>query len=90
MSELPAAQGRTVDARVSFTFNVPLEWIPYITHSADTPLPRYELQLRMFALDLDLEQSDDFPPNCIVKIGQSPVPLPVCLYMILSCNVEKF
>lgn len=42
-----------------------------------TVLPRMEIQLRFFMLDLTAEQHDDFPPGCNVRIDEVPVALPV-------------
>uniref|UniRef100_A0AC34PV57 Uncharacterized protein n=1 Tax=Panagrolaimus sp. JU765 TaxID=591449 RepID=A0AC34PV57_9BILA len=76
ISELPASQIRAVDARINFTFSIPAEFIPFTTYSNDPPLPRHEIQLRVFMCDMDMEQADDFPPNCNVRIGNQPVALP--------------
>jgi len=76
LSEIPQAQSRAADARTHFMFSIPAEWIPFLTYQGDPPLPRYELQMRMFLLDVDMEQTDDFPPNCVVRINNCPVPLP--------------
>jgi hypothetical protein len=76
MSELQALSGRSGDVRSVFPFTLQPEHIPLISYRGDQPTPRYELQLRMFLFDTDIEQADDFPPNCAIKVDDNPVALP--------------
>uniref|UniRef100_A0A914XYP0 Uncharacterized protein n=1 Tax=Panagrolaimus superbus TaxID=310955 RepID=A0A914XYP0_9BILA len=79
MSELQALNGRSGDARSIFSFTIQPEHVPLITYRGDQPTPRYELQLRMFLFDADIEQADDFPPNCVIKVDDNPVALPAII-----------
>ena len=79
MSELQALHGRSGECRCVFPFMLPPEHIPLITYRGDQPTPRYEVQLRMFMYEADIEQADDFPPNCVVRVNDSQIMLPVNL-----------
>jgi E3 SUMO-protein ligase PIAS1 len=79
MSELQPLTGRTGDVRCVFPFVIQPEHIALITYRGDQPTPRYELQLRMFLFDMDIEQADDFPPNCVIKVDDNPVVLPAVI-----------
>uniref|UniRef100_A0A914V6H8 Probable NADH dehydrogenase [ubiquinone] iron-sulfur protein 7, mitochondrial n=1 Tax=Plectus sambesii TaxID=2011161 RepID=A0A914V6H8_9BILA len=62
---------------VLFSFSVPEKFVSSVSYRSDAqPLPRIELQLRFFLLDLASEQKDDFPPNCTARIDDQPVQLP--------------
>ncbi|VDK70674.1 unnamed protein product [Onchocerca ochengi] len=78
LSELPAnISGIRSTSRLAFTFAIPPNIMPHIVYrNESTILPRIELQLRFFLLDHSIEQHDDFPPNCNVKIDDVPVTLP--------------
>jgi len=43
----------------------------------ERPLPRSEVQLRIFLLDTSAEQHDAYPPGCFVTLDGENVPLPV-------------
>lgn len=79
MSELQPLNARVGEVRCVFPFVIQPDWLPAITYRGDPPTPRYELQLRMFAYDPDIEQADDFPPSCTVRINDQLVMLPVSL-----------
>jgi hypothetical protein len=69
---------RPGDARYSTSFGIPQEDISTLYYRSDEkPLPRKEIQLRMFLLDITSEQHDAFPPNCVVKMDDYNVTLPV-------------
>ncbi|EFO22955.2 MIZ zinc finger family protein [Loa loa] len=78
LSELPAnISGIRSTSRLAFTFAIPSNIMPHIAYRNESAaLPRTELQLRFFLLDHSVEQHDDFPPNCSVKIDDVPVTLP--------------
>lgn len=82
MSELQALSGRSGEVRCVFSFSIQPEHIPLITYRGDQPTPRYEIQLRMFLYDADIEQADDFPPNCVIKVDDNQVALPVSFYVL--------
>jgi hypothetical protein len=77
--ELPAAMsGQKTQARHSVTFNIPDSFISQLNYGRHEPaLPRVEIQLRFFLLELGSEQKDDFPLNCQVQVDARPVVLPV-------------
>ena len=49
-----------------------------------------EIQLRFFNYELHKEQSDDFPPNCSVKIDDVPVTLPVFFLFFFDADLAFF
>uniref|UniRef100_A0A7E4ZVF9 SP-RING-type domain-containing protein n=1 Tax=Panagrellus redivivus TaxID=6233 RepID=A0A7E4ZVF9_PANRE len=79
LSELQCMPGRNGDVRASFSLVIPDKWLPHLSYRQDKPLPRYEVQLRMFQFDLDVEQADDFPPKCAVNVNDQPVNLPAVI-----------
>jgi hypothetical protein len=79
MSELQPLNGRNGDVRCVLPFTIQPEHVPLITYRGDQPTPRYELQLRMFLFDIDIEQADDFPPNCVIKVDENSVMLPAVI-----------
>lgn len=81
MTELPAfnIQPRPGEARHQCIFALAIEDIQKLFYKSDEqPLPRFEIQLRMFQLDTTAEQPDAFPPGCMIKLDDYNVTLPVC------------
>jgi hypothetical protein len=79
LSDLPAFNGpvRPGEAKVNNNFFIPQEYLNQLYYKeTTTPLPRMELQLRIFELNVYQEQADSFPPNCSVTIDGMPVNLP--------------
>ncbi|KAL3112704.1 hypothetical protein niasHT_013740 [Heterodera trifolii] len=79
MTELPPypVPIRPGDARASHSFSVPSEDIQRVHYRIEEqPLPRYELQLRMFLLETSEEQQDAFPPGSTVRVDEHGVQLP--------------
>lgn len=80
MTELPAYanQMRPEQAKVQYQFVSPQNLFQQLCYKdPNAPLPRHELQLRIFQLDLSSEQADAFPPNCSVFVDGYAVNLPV-------------
>ncbi|KAK5978864.1 SAP domain-containing protein [Trichostrongylus colubriformis] len=77
--ELPAVlSGVKSPCKQSFSFLVPREHFANWSQSA--PLPRFEVQLRFFQLPIGYasqELADDFPLNCMVRLDEQVVQLPV-------------
>uniref|UniRef100_A0A915DTB5 Uncharacterized protein n=1 Tax=Ditylenchus dipsaci TaxID=166011 RepID=A0A915DTB5_9BILA len=64
-----SVQPRPGEARITSLFGMSTEDIPKLLYKNDNkPLPRFEIQLRMFQLDNSGDQQQDaFPPGCVVK-----------------------
>ncbi len=83
------------EANIHFTVHD--QYVQSLCYRSDVqPLPRIELQLRFFPIDLLSEQKDDFPPNCAVRLDDNPVQLPVsvlfCVNYCIICieyNTDK-
>ncbi|EPB77933.1 hypothetical protein ANCCEY_03017 [Ancylostoma ceylanicum] len=77
--ELPAIMsGVKTPCKQSFTFSLPREY--FVNWSINSPLPRYEIQLRFFQVPENYasqELPDDFPLNCVARIEEQHVQLPV-------------
>lgn len=70
------------------TFSVPEKFISSVSYRSDSqPLPRIELQLRFFLLDLTTEQKDEFPLNCSARIDDQPIQLPVSCFLRFFKNI---
>lgn len=85
ITALPAynAPLRPGDAKFFSDFSIPQENIGQLYYrSDDKPLPRFEIQLRVFLLDTTGEQQDAFPPNTVVKVDDYNVQLPVCSHVL--------
>uniref|UniRef100_A0A183BWS9 SAP domain-containing protein n=1 Tax=Globodera pallida TaxID=36090 RepID=A0A183BWS9_GLOPA len=79
MTELPsfAVPTRPGEGRFSLQFGVPHDDMQKVHYrSEEQPLPRYELQLRVFLLETTEEQQDAFPPGSAVRLDDYSVTLP--------------
>ncbi|KAI3413987.1 hypothetical protein GPALN_011456 [Globodera pallida] len=79
MTELPsfAVPTRPGEGRFSLQFGVPHDDMQKVQYrSEEQPLPRYELQLRVFLLETTEEQQDAFPPGSAVRLDDYSVTLP--------------
>uniref|UniRef100_A0A914GW22 Probable NADH dehydrogenase [ubiquinone] iron-sulfur protein 7, mitochondrial n=1 Tax=Globodera rostochiensis TaxID=31243 RepID=A0A914GW22_GLORO len=79
MTELPsfAVPTRPGEGRFSLQFCVPHDDMQKVQYRSDEqPLPRYELQLRVFLLETTEEQQDAFPPGSAVRLDDYSVTLP--------------
>lgn len=82
LSDLPAQinSSRPMDSKRQYQFYIPHQEIYKLQYRSEpVKLPRYEVQLRMFQLELDGEQPDAFPPQCIVYLDDQPVGLPAII-----------
>lgn len=80
---LVAINSNKCQHEASIHFTVHDQYAHALSYRSDTqPLPRIELQLRFFPIDLTGEQKDDFPPNCAVRLDDNPVQLPVNTWRI--------
>lgn len=80
LQDLPAQMNtsRPTDCKRVFHFSLRIEDLSkFVYRSEPVKLPRYEVQMRVFQLELDGEQPDAFPPQCIVYLDDQPVGLPV-------------
>ncbi|KAI1722548.1 PINIT domain-containing protein [Ditylenchus destructor] len=79
LTELPSfsVPPRPGEARYQTQFGIPHDDIQKVYYRGDDhPLPRYEIQFRMFLLDTNAEQPDAFPPGCVVRVDDFNVTLP--------------
>ena len=51
-----------------------------LNNAANPPLPRLEVQMRVFLLETSQEQPDTFPPNATVRLDTFMVNLPVSFH----------
>jgi hypothetical protein len=79
MTELPSysVPTRPGEGRYNCQFGLQPEDIPKLNYADDRPLPRMELQMRVFLLETSQEQPDAFPPNTTVRLDDFVVNLPV-------------
>ena len=78
MTELPSysVPTRPGEGRYNCQFGLAPEDIPKLNYADDRPLPRMELQMRVFLLETSQEQPDAFPPNTTVRLDDFVVNLP--------------
>ncbi|EGT39639.1 CBN-GEI-17 protein [Caenorhabditis brenneri] len=76
--ELHAAAGSNKQSKqLNFQFQLGLDHINKVAYRPETPLPRYEIQLRFFNItEKGQPQKDDFPLNCHTRVDESIVQLP--------------
>uniref|UniRef100_A0A914CHJ6 Probable NADH dehydrogenase [ubiquinone] iron-sulfur protein 7, mitochondrial n=1 Tax=Acrobeloides nanus TaxID=290746 RepID=A0A914CHJ6_9BILA len=82
LQELSAHIGsvRPMDSKRQFQFCIRQQDLPKLVYRSEpVKLPRYEIQMRMFQLELDGEQPDAFPPQCLVYLDDQPVGLPAII-----------
>ncbi|KIH62259.1 hypothetical protein ANCDUO_07458 [Ancylostoma duodenale] len=76
----PIMSGVKTPCKQSFTFSLPREY--FVNWSLNSPLPRYEIQLRFFQVPENYasqELPDDFPLNCVARIEEQHVQLPALI-----------
>ncbi|GMR41233.1 hypothetical protein PMAYCL1PPCAC_11428, partial [Pristionchus mayeri] len=76
--ELQSSGNNKIMSRVNCQFTLSHEQREKLS-SNESVFPRVEVQLRFFnttGVIRDIEQADDFPPNCDVTLNASPVALP--------------
>ncbi|CAI4227326.1 unnamed protein product [Auanema sp. JU1783] len=78
--ELPAMVGAVKTSKQIITFGLsPTDIVEFKDKPLEKELPRYELQLRFFNVSGEyaaVEQPDDFPLNCFVRLDDQIVVLP--------------
>lgn len=80
LQDLPAQANasRPTDCKRTYCFSLRVEDLHKLVYRSEpVKLPRYEVQMRVFQLELDGDQPDSFPPQCLVYLDDQPVGLPV-------------